>query len=443
MAGRIHPIPRPFALALAGATLLGACENPVQKGSGTGELARVAIAPGPDSLLAGESVMLAAAGLDARGVLMGEAPIAWSSSDTAIAAVDSGRVTGHRPGRVVISASSGPVRDAVELVVVPGYTVVMLPGLGGERAYARAINRGGTVVGQAEAPDGTQHAVIWEEGVIRDLGNRGVGINDAVAINDSGVVVGTARQPCSYHYCTYHPTDPWIWKDGVFVRPPVEGPVYLSDVNNRGVVAGYLRSTDSHREFGEGFLLRGEEVQWLGKPNVTNPGYGQRLDGSFALEINDAGEVAGYLSFYGAVRQAAIGRNGTWTLLWEELLGPSSSEATALNQRGDVAGTGFFPGHGTDIFVRVDGKTTRIVRFPEWLDLPRPTAIDERGWVVGYSTKQAFLWRDGRLHDLDALVADPSWRIVAASDINESGRIVGWARNRSSGQVRGFVLTPK
>jgi uncharacterized protein YjdB len=105
----------------------------------------------PDS-----SAALAAEARDAAGRALPGATIAWSSSDSTIAAVDpaSGRVRARRPGRVVVSAASGPGRDSVVISVrrpgarVPavGSIVIAAPPRlhPGDSAALRAIVRGAT-----------------------------------------------------------------------------------------------------------------------------------------------------------------------------------------------------------------------------------------------------------------------------------------------------------
>ncbi len=66
--------------------------------------------------------------------------------------------------------------------------------LGGSESYARAVNYSGQVVGHSYLPgDGTWHSFSWTQaGGIVDLGAFGWA-NDALAVNDSGQVVGFGR----------------------------------------------------------------------------------------------------------------------------------------------------------------------------------------------------------------------------------------------------------
>lgn len=77
-----------------------------------------------------------------------------------------------------------------------GYTVVELPMLGGTVGGAVSINDAGWISGFANVPgDRTEHASLWVNGVIRDLGTLG-GPNSAVGFpvkNADGMLVGFSQ----------------------------------------------------------------------------------------------------------------------------------------------------------------------------------------------------------------------------------------------------------
>lgn len=72
--------------------------------------------------------------------------------------------------------------------------IVALPGLDGTSAYGLDINDAGQIVGAAEAlPDDSPHAVLWENGVVRDLGTLPNHFASyAFGINNQGRVVGVS-----------------------------------------------------------------------------------------------------------------------------------------------------------------------------------------------------------------------------------------------------------
>lgn len=84
--------------------------------------------------------------------------------------------------------------------------------------------------------------------------------------------------------------------------------------------------------------------------------------------------------------------------------------------------------------------------------------INARGQVVGWSGEaslasalkpgqSAFLWEKGAMADLNSRIPPGSgWHLLAASEINDQGQIVGWGLVRSStashASLRAFLLTP-
>ncbi|HEX2189584.1 MAG TPA: Ig-like domain-containing protein, partial [Longimicrobiaceae bacterium] len=93
----LHPVKATSALLLALA-LGGGCE--VATEAAPPVPTQVRIAGDSVHLHVGEGAVLPAAALDAAGNPVEDARLAWSSSDSTVAAVDSaGRVTAVRPGR--------------------------------------------------------------------------------------------------------------------------------------------------------------------------------------------------------------------------------------------------------------------------------------------------------------------------------------------------------
>ncbi len=79
---------------------------------------RVTIEPEQIVVVAGDTVRLRGRVLDERSRIISDAPLTWTSSDPAVAAVDaSGLVTGIREGQASITATSGPVNASAPATV--------------------------------------------------------------------------------------------------------------------------------------------------------------------------------------------------------------------------------------------------------------------------------------------------------------------------------------
>jgi uncharacterized protein YjdB len=95
-------------------------------------VAAVAVTPGEATLLAGSSIRFQAAAHDGAGQPLAGRPIAWSSSDHAVATVDdAGLVTGRAPGAATIRATAEGVSGSAALVVTPASAAPPAPPAGG------------------------------------------------------------------------------------------------------------------------------------------------------------------------------------------------------------------------------------------------------------------------------------------------------------------------
>ena len=127
-----------------------------------------------------------------------------------------------------------------------------------------------------------------------------------------------------------------------------------------------------------------------------------------------------------------------WVITDLGTLGGKKSEATAINDRGQIVGwsdtklkdkDGYPVGH---VFLWQDGRM-RVLR----PDLS-PFAINGRGQVIGsvdakaedgFFYSHAALWQNGKVNDLGTLPGGWESRAVA---INERGQVVGWGPTKSS-----------
>ncbi len=153
-----------------------------------------------DTLVVGDTVRLAAEAFDENGHTVRGAVSSWSSSDSAVAAVDTrGLVTALSPGHAVISAASGPATGNMELVVTAPLptaikitpTMVALAALGDTVRLAAEVRdqRGRVIEGAAALWSSLDEAVVTVDsaGLVTAVGG---GMTRVAAT--AGESVGTA-----------------------------------------------------------------------------------------------------------------------------------------------------------------------------------------------------------------------------------------------------------
>jgi len=243
------------------------------------------------------------------------------------------------------------------------------------------------------------------------------------AINSSGEVVGSLNN------------QPFVWtrSGGFQFLGDLGGGVYSCCViNDNGEVAGA-----SH-------LPNGIIHAFLWTASTGMQDLGSILGGqSDAASINNNGEIAGDSSTPdGIVSHAFFWSQATGSIDIGPLNGYSSSQSTALNDTGEIAGT-----EGTQTGPTSPFRWTLATGIQALPGLGGnsnfPLAINDQGQIASISSIASQAWHaafwppDGSIQDLGTLAGDSSSR---ALHINASGHVAGdsWGANTSI-----FFWTPE
>jgi probable HAF family extracellular repeat protein len=345
---------------------------------------------------------------------------------------------------------------------------------GGTSSVGYFLNGYGLVSGSAGFADNTQHAVLWLNRLIADLGTLGGSNSIALGDNDRFQAVGEAEtfalDPKGEDFCgfgTHLVCLPFLWQHGGMTALPTLGGNngYAYGINDRGEVAGLaenttLDSTCPGPPAAQVFQFK--PVIWKEGEIQELPTFPGDPDG-VAAAINDHGQVVGASGTCAAFNpnsglnlvenHALLWSNGTRTDLGNlgGTGGLAGNHACALNNRGQVVGHSvltdsfYGPFHGF--------LWTRETRMRDLGTLPGDFAslalgINDRGAVVGASldasfNARAFLWENGVMTDLNTLIPTNSrLYLLFANSINSSGAITGLAVT-SSGELHGFLAKPR
>jgi probable HAF family extracellular repeat protein len=309
------------------------------------------------------------------------------------------------------------------------------------------------------------HAVLWQNGVITDLGTLPEGGYESVAnaVNSRGQVAGYAMNTI--------PDSNSLTLFINYLPPSTQVRAFLWDENNGMQDLGTLGGTDALAAL---INEPGQVVGWS-YTSTTQSGAcspfvlgsfiwekekGMRSVGSFggtctrAYALNNRGQVVGYSFVTGdKFERAFLSEHGSIEDLGGSL-GSHYTGAFAVNDAGQAVGFGYLKG---DTFFHA----TLWRRVGQITDLgtigtdPCSSAsdINANGQVVGDSislsncltneeSTRAFLWEDGAIFDLNTLIPPGSALYLVHPDtINDHGEIAGTGVD-ASGNEHAFLLLP-
>jgi probable HAF family extracellular repeat protein len=302
-------------------------------------------------------------------------------------------------GQVVGGSTVGGNLDPAHAHAVLWQDGVMtdLGTLGGDFSVAEAINQRGEIVGIGYTADGRYHAFLWRSGAMTDLGPEGLDSRSMRINNHGQAIVNAVTESAGVRA--------YLWQNGELLALGSLGDGVSEglSINERGDVVGYAGTADHEVH---AFLWRDGQMIDLG------PG--------IALFINERGQIG-----INSQGHAFLWQDGRTTEIGS---GTRRRFVNASNSRGQVVGVvEEYSGGPSQSFVWQDGVVTEMGSLGRRHSAP--AAINESGTVVGWSGDQvgpgnthSFIWRSGTMQDLGEL---SGWPASTAYEINSQGQVVG------------------
>jgi probable HAF family extracellular repeat protein len=337
-----------------------------------------------------------------------------------------------RPRAHARSANRRPQRltlEELEARCVLTYTVTDLGTFGGTLSFAYGINNRGQVVGAADfACNCNSDPFLWDQGILSDLGNLGLGgQSGAFGINDLGQVVGDSG------------SHPFFWSRE-------------SGMNDFGFVGGAGKINEKTQiavgmpvpPYGaiHGFLWTNGRMLDVGNLN------GDPYDNTAPSDINNKGQMVGQAfagcTLHGYFWQASTGMSDLGAIDGDPC---NDSNATAINDYSQIVGYSY--SKQKNVTHAVYFSAQGVVDLGSLGGYSLANAINTAGQVVGqYSAglyNHAFLTDLTSMHMVnlnDLIPPDSGWNLFDATGINDVGQIVGTGQLPGVDIIHSYLLTP-
>jgi len=319
-----------------------------------------------------------------------------------------------------------------------------------------------------------EHAVLWRNGEMTDIGNPGLGGNSmAYGVNELGMVSGEAETTqrgtsTTEDFCGFQamgfsssptPCVPFMWIGSRMIRLKTLGGAngVANGINSFGTITGYAetRAIDPGCTAPQKYQFK-PAVWFLNL--VEELPTGQDPDG-VAFAINDLGEAVGASGtcapfnpiwlFNFQPTRALLWRNGNAIDLGN-LGGALNNLAHDVNNLGQVVGGSDLAGDETShAFLWSQGSKMQDLGTLAGHFFSFGLGINDAGQVVGisanadFSVVRAWVRQNGALVDLNSLVTGSnSLFLMTACSINSRGEIIGLALDPNTGETHGYLAAP-
>jgi probable HAF family extracellular repeat protein len=302
----------------------------------------------------------------------------------------------------------------------------------------------------------------------------------AVAINNAGQIA--VRHPIddmASHIVNWKigQTPTFTYPANNYNAPPGSSLWFaLTDINNKGNVAGYTMSSETECPYCPNpFTTQGSSFKEFAPPSTSGFTYALNDNGqavgtlydaevfgspqvpvfvgsngssvtylnamSRANDLNNAGVVAGDSSV-GGNTQATLWNNGSIQTLGT--LGGNNSFANAINESNQVVGRAQMADGAYSAALWDNGAIVN-------LGMSTAVSINEDGEIVGSALDSqgnsvAALWKNGVLTDLNTFLPaqfkNEGWSLINAVGINDKGWIIGRAADSNFNYLSFLITTP-
>lgn len=391
-------------------------------------------------------------------------------------------VSGCAGGTTAVTPTTAPLQHNAASATVPQYHVTALSSLGGFLAAGISVNQQSWVSGYSVLADNASvHATLWTASSTSatDLGTLG-GSNSAVEWpnHTPGQVAGISQiasaDPLGEQWSCSYPAGGgflpytgqecrgFVYANGAMTALGTLGGnnSFASGSNAQGQVVGCAETALHDPTCKAPQVLQFKATVWdrLGGVRVLEPLPGD--SDSAATAINNRGDAVGI----SGICENAVGKlSAKHMVLWHagvplqlpSLGGSAWNTPTMISNNGEVVGFSDLAGdaNGTNFNAHAfvwDAKSgTRDLGVLAGDAVSYAFGVNSRGEIVGQSctpgcaSSRAFLYANGTMYDLNALLdsASSGYDLIFANDINDAGRIAGLAVD-PGGNIVAFRLTP-